>query len=66
LEENAADPIVASAILTAALFLLVLSDAELEMVKLRDEKHVARIADARAVTGGAGVARMLRTAPPCL
>jgi hypothetical protein len=51
LEKNAADPIVASAILTAPLFLSGLSEPELAMVKLKVEKHLApEIAEARAVT----------------
>ena len=51
LEKNAADPVVASAILTAPLFLSGLDDAELALVKHKVEQHVSpEIAAARSAT----------------
>jgi hypothetical protein len=51
LERNAANPVVASAILTAPSFLSGLSDVELTMVKYKVEQHVSpEIAEARAAT----------------
>ena len=51
LEKNAADPVVASAILTAPAFLSGLSDAELALVKHKVEQHIPpEIAEPRAVT----------------
>ena len=51
LEKNAADPVVASAILTAPSFLSGLSDVELAVVKHKVEQHVSpEIAEARAAT----------------
>ena len=48
---DAADPVVASAILTAPSFLSGLSDTELTLVKHKIESHIApEIAEARAVT----------------
>src|SRR5262249_941611 len=51
LEKNAADPVIASAILTAPSFLSGLSDVELGLVKHKVEQHVSpEIAGARAAT----------------
>ena len=51
LEKNAADPVVASAILTAPSFLSGLSDVELAVVKHKVEQHVSpEIAEARVAT----------------
>jgi hypothetical protein len=51
LESNAADPVVASAILMAPSFLSGLSDTELTLVKHKVEQHVSPdIAEARAAT----------------
>ena len=51
LEKSAADPVVASAILTAPSFLSGLSDVELAMVKHKVEQHISpEIADAKAGT----------------
>jgi hypothetical protein len=51
LEKNAADPVVASAILTAPSFLSGLSDVELAVVEHKVEQHVApEIAGARDAT----------------
>jgi hypothetical protein len=51
LEQHASDPTVASAILTAPIFLSGLSDAELRLVQLKIEEHVpAEIIEARAAT----------------
>jgi hypothetical protein len=41
LEAHASDPTVASAILTAPIFLSGLSDAEIAMVRLKVEQHIA-------------------------
>jgi hypothetical protein len=51
LAKNAADPLVASAILTAPSFLSGLSDVELAVIKQKVEQHVSpEIAEARAAT----------------
>ena len=51
LEKNAADPMVAAAILTAPTFLSGLNDAELALVKHKVEQHVSpEIAEARDAT----------------
>jgi hypothetical protein len=54
LEAHASDPTVASAILTAPLFLSGLSDAEVAMVRLKVEQHIApEIIEARDATAKA-------------
>jgi hypothetical protein len=51
LQKHAADPVVASAILTAPSFLSGLNEAELALVKHKVEQHVApEIAEAKAAT----------------